>query len=650
MNDLISVIVPVYNVEKYLKRCIDSILNQTYKNLEIILVDDGSPDDCGKICDDYAQKDSRVKVIHQENAGLSMARNAGLDIAKGEFIAFVDSDDYIHPQMYEILYKFIESNKADVVFSNYKHIVEPDFNYKNIEQINQKIYHKNEIVDVCCTEKSKIMVAWNKLYRKEIFDRVRYPKGILCEDSHVLLDILGLCEKIVYIEEELYYYSIERDDSIMRTYNFKMLKDELEAYKKMIVFFEKNSLRSLFIDYDWIYFKYVTKLREHYYKVKKFFPERKDIFHRIICEYLSIYKIKDRKRILNVKIRCRQDIFYLVCKFNRLKFLDREFKKISKDYARKKMIKKIKNTKGKKIFLIGTPEYGNLGDHAIAIATKKFLNEELNDFKIIEITSGDYHYGNKTVKPVIKEVISKDDIILISGGGFLGSLWVNHYGEEMVRDVLISFPNNKIIILPQTIFFEDNSYGKEQFFISKKVYESHKDLTICVREKKSFEFMKNNMTNIKTFLIPDMVFYLKEKTISTNKNGAIICLRNDKEKINQLDEKVLEKIYAKYGRVEKLDTVTNNSISVRKRDKLVKSMLNKFRKSEFICTDRLHGMLFAYITNTPFFAVDNLSGKISSTFETWISKNKNEMLKEEYDLNINFNEYWKELIKIIKGR
>lgn len=629
MNDCISVIVPVYKVEKYLKRCIDSIISQTYKNLEIILVDDGSPDNCGKICDEYAKKDDRIKVIHQTNSGLSMARNAGLDIAQGEFIGFVDSDDYIHPQMYEIFYRSITKNNADMVFSNYKQSEIDYFEHNLIKEYNEKIYEKTDIVDMCCTDKSRIMVAWNKLYRKRIFNEIRYTPEVACEDAYILIDILGECQKISYIDEELYYYSIEREDSIMREkYNFKMLKDELKAYKKMIDFFEDNSISNLYIDYNWVYFKYITKIREHYYKIKKHFSNRKDVLYKLSSEYLQRYNLYGRNIIKNKKIRNKQDKFYLECKIKRIMYLNNDFKRIYKDYLRKKLIKRIKHIKGKKIFLIGTPEYGNLGDHAIAISTKKFLNDRLNDFKVIEITSGDYHYGKKTVKPAIKEVISKDDIILISGGGFLGSLWVNHCGEEMVRDVLTSFSENKIIILPQTIFFEDNLYGKEQFLISKKVYEAHKHLVVCVRENKSFEFMKNNMPNVNIELIPDMVFYLKEKNIAKRRSGAILCLRNDKEKVYEINIDISEK----YDKVIKLNTVVNKCISINKREKLVKSMLNKFRKSEFVCTDRLHGMLFAYITNTPFEAFDNISGKIKSTFNTWISNEIDEISLREYNV------------------
>ena len=169
---MISVIVPVYHVEKYLDTCVQSILNQTYKDLEIILVDDGSADACSKMCDEYEKLDSRVKVIHKENGGLSDARNAGLDVATGDYIAFVDSDDYIHPDMYANMYAFLERN--------------PDFNlvmcrYKKVEEDEKEIYlkqtaqdirileHKDFVEDMFSAEQyEEYVVVWNKLYRSSM--------------------------------------------------------------------------------------------------------------------------------------------------------------------------------------------------------------------------------------------------------------------------------------------------------------------------------------------------------------------------------------------------------------------------------------------------------------------------------------------------
>ncbi|EOH87788.1 glycosyltransferase family 2 protein [Enterococcus pallens] len=207
----ISIIVPVYNVEKYLHKCVDSILIQTFTDFEVILVDDGSLDNSGQICDEYAKKDDRVKVIHKKNGGLSDARNAGIDVAKGKYLGFVDSDDYIERDMYELLYENIVKEKADLSICGIYHVYEG----KNPEKKQEKymlldrneamllIFHGNQISDH----------AVNKLYARSIFDTLRYPIGKYHEDSFAIVSILDNCEKIVVDTKQKYYY-YHRNDSI----------------------------------------------------------------------------------------------------------------------------------------------------------------------------------------------------------------------------------------------------------------------------------------------------------------------------------------------------------------------------------------------------------------------------------------------------
>ncbi|MBR4682674.1 MAG: glycosyltransferase [Elusimicrobiaceae bacterium] len=166
-NPLISVIVPVYKVEKYLSCCLDSIIGQTYSNLEIILVDDGSPDTCGQICEEYARKDSRIRVIHQENQGLSGARNAGLRVARGSYIGFVDSDDYIDPDMYEYLYQLICKDQADIAMCN----ICEDKGFRSAQSTNVP-YTLMKFVDLF--QLADWMYVWNKLYKKEILSSVQF--------------------------------------------------------------------------------------------------------------------------------------------------------------------------------------------------------------------------------------------------------------------------------------------------------------------------------------------------------------------------------------------------------------------------------------------------------------------------------------------
>lgn len=226
MDKKISVIVPIYNVEQYLKKCIDSIVNQTYKNLEIILVNDGSLDNSGKICDEYAKNDDRIKVIHKNNGGLSDARNAGLEVITGDFISFIDSDDWIDLDNYEVMIKNIIKYNADMAVTNINYVYKDRFKHKyNEEKI--RTFNKEEAMGELITGGLIQPVVWNKLYKKEIIDDMKFKVGKLNEDEFFTYKICSRAEKIIYIPNVLYQYR-QRRNSIMGTYSLKRL-DGVEA-------------------------------------------------------------------------------------------------------------------------------------------------------------------------------------------------------------------------------------------------------------------------------------------------------------------------------------------------------------------------------------------------------------------------------------
>lgn len=199
---MISIIIPVYQVEKYLRKCLDSVITQTFNDLEIILIDDGSTDTSGKICDEYTKKDSRIKVIHQENQGLSAARNAGLDIAKGDFIGFVDSDDYIEPAMFENLYHAAIENKADIAICN----------FHKVDESNKTLFYSNlkawtgSSKDFIKQDGIRYNYVWHKLYGKGLFENIRFPLGKLWEDIFIMHDIFEAAEIITIIPYIGYNY------------------------------------------------------------------------------------------------------------------------------------------------------------------------------------------------------------------------------------------------------------------------------------------------------------------------------------------------------------------------------------------------------------------------------------------------------------
>lgn len=245
MEPLISVIVPIYNVEAYLGRCVDSLLCQTYRNLEIILVDDGSPDGCPAICDAYAAKEKRVRVIHQKNAGLSGARNAGIEAAAGEYLAFVDSDDYVAADFLHTLYELLAATGCAISQCGFAYVQgEPlksqksrDYRVYRGESLMEQLYGPEE-------EATRFVVAWNKLYRRELFEKIRYPLGRIHEDEATTYRLFHEGKKLAYTDRALYGYYTDHAGSITSVFSRKRLQ-WLTAHEERIVFFRENGYERL---------------------------------------------------------------------------------------------------------------------------------------------------------------------------------------------------------------------------------------------------------------------------------------------------------------------------------------------------------------------------------------------------------------------
>lgn len=235
---LISVIVPIYKVEKYLNKCVKSIINQTYKNLEIILVDDGSPDNCGKICDKLAERDDRIRIIHKKNGGLSSARNAGIEIANGEYIGFVDSDDYIKEDMYEILLNLIKKYDADVSICNLYDVIDGNECIRNKEN-GIREYSRLDILKEVLLDKNIQSYAWNKLYEKELFDEIKYPIRKKYEDIGTTFYVFEKCNKIVVTSEPEYYY-LKRSDSLVNNVTESTVLDYTEIIIQRYLYTKEN--------------------------------------------------------------------------------------------------------------------------------------------------------------------------------------------------------------------------------------------------------------------------------------------------------------------------------------------------------------------------------------------------------------------------
>lgn len=238
----ISIVVPVYKVEAYLGRCVDSILSQSFADFELILVDDGSPDNCPQMCDEYAEKDNRIRVIHQKNGGAAAARNAGIDSAEGEWLAFIDSDDWVHPDYLKLLYDTAEEQNADVTACRY-------------ETVNDATTSDDSPMAPCLSDENRenywindrtgAVVPWGKLYRREIFRELRYPEGRIGEDEFVSYKVIFGCEKLAILDNPLYRYYCNAG-GVSRTDYFKRLPDIIDCFTEHIEFFKDSPWQKVF--------------------------------------------------------------------------------------------------------------------------------------------------------------------------------------------------------------------------------------------------------------------------------------------------------------------------------------------------------------------------------------------------------------------
>lgn len=309
MKPVVSIIIPVYNVpEKYLRECIESVMEQTLKEIEIILVDDGSPDNCGAICDEYASKDSRIKVFHKENGGVSSARNLGLDNATGKYIMFVDADDRIEQNAVDILLSYRESTNADLVICGYYHD-------------DEKVYYKGKSVKflpkitaaqaIAGKYKYVLGYLWNKLFSKEIIDnaKIRFDEAIaICEDSLFCQKYVANCNKIVCVNELLYHYETNKNSATHANFS-KNNVTVFSAYKRIIEFCNKTysdkKLNELL--YANYYCHHIRNLR----RMKNELSSAERVPFRYIYDFV---KNNIRQILLNKKIRLKTKLLavYLI--------------------------------------------------------------------------------------------------------------------------------------------------------------------------------------------------------------------------------------------------------------------------------------------------------------------------------------------------
>ncbi|TPF97425.1 glycosyl transferase family 2 [Bifidobacterium sp. UTCIF-39] len=281
---LISVIVPVYNVKPFLAKCIDSIIAQTYANMEVIIVDDGSTDGCAVICDNYAQRYAHISVIHKENGGLASARNAGIDVAKGDYLGFVDSDDFIEPFMYEKLMYSILKHSCDLAVCGINYVFDDGAVIPKANIEPEQVLDFPDAIREMNTFRLYDMGAWSKLYKKELFEDIRFPVGKLSEDFFIMYRIFERAQRIVYVPDACYNY-FQRTNSI--TKSKKINSDFLDAAYEQMVFLD-NKYPELSVVGHVSYASAALTVYDSYLKNKVDCPkELKAKYKTIVCDNLE---------------------------------------------------------------------------------------------------------------------------------------------------------------------------------------------------------------------------------------------------------------------------------------------------------------------------------------------------------------------------
>ena len=629
----VSIIIPVYNVAVYLNDAIESAVSQTYENVEVILVDDGSTDGCSGICDSWVDKNEKIKVIHKENGGLSSARNAGLEVAEGDYIYFLDGDDYISPDLVRTVVLYMNLGYDMVVFQHY---AVHDDGKKELRTCSLGEY----IIDGIDVRKDyyvKTLLqyhigweAWNRIFRRDIIEalHLRYEdnRKIFAEDLYFVMCYSLAVKRIVSIGSAFYYYRL-RDDSIMGQENGKLNIGRMNEMSKAIyAFFQSHHAPDSLIElYPVMHYTIMQSCAKRYKNIKGIneIQLRRDImkdvsdknFFRIMLRKLTwqqkpwkkYFSTEEAMYIVKIANYWRIGSFvYFTIKTEEI----RAYQKISRRKDRKYL--ELPSHEGRKIYLIGSETYGNLGDGMIAESIIDFCKHCLPEYGIEEYPLSSYW----NQKRYLISAIQPDDIIVMTGGGNFG----NKYPEAQAvkQDVVKTWTQNKKIIFPQTIFYleesDDSLDEDEELFIKEN------NVILFTRDKQSYEFAKEHFT-CGIGLAPDIVLFTNKQKQIERENRILLLLRGDSERAIAHGnlEYVINRAFATGMDVcaADLQLLYNGAeISLRKNE--ISRKLGLIRSSKLVITDRLHGMVFAAVTGTPCLVFPNFNFKVKGTYE-WLN-------------------------------
>ena len=639
-HDLVSVIIPIYGVSEYLDDCVQSACDQTYSNLEIILVDDGSPDDCPAKCDCWAQKDKRIKVIHKPNGGLSDARNAGLDAATGKYIYFLDSDDSIKPELVETVLKYMK-NGADMVAFGYDTVF-PDGHTKTTLQHEQETYELNTLQTRREFIVQKLLTckigweAWSRMYDRELIEKynLRFADNriIFAEDLYFCLCYCAHVERIVILSNSLYRYTL-REDSIMHRDGVKLNVGRMnELAKAALHHFMKWEDCKLLVDcFPVIHYLIIDRVLTKAIRNTQLPPQE---FRQLVLNDIEDFQFfrKQMQRVhqygnnlswcfsggqVAERISYMRYILDGNYTFLRLRnriiyqfwdFLDRNSDRCRGIGLQYQNLKKTKM----RVFLLGTEEFGNIGDNQINESVVAFLRQALPNHYIHEVTLKQWQMH----KPFLKKYIRSNDLIVFAGGGNFGDTYPA--AQNLRTEVIRLWPCNPKIVFPQTVYFSDSEKGKDMLVEAKLLYTRENHVALFARDKLSFTFAQTHFS-CESYLVPDIVLSSDVLQGTVRDQSILLCFRRDIEKSMPAEtESAIENLCRLSGfAIEYTDLQLNYHIDREFRKQTIEEKMKQWRKAKMVVTDRLHGMVFAAITGTPCIVFSNFNHKVRGTYE-WI--------------------------------
>lgn len=603
----ISVIVPVYNVEKYLSVCIESVINQSFTDWEMLLVDDGSTDGGGMLCDRYAAADERIHAIHQLNGGSSAARNTGLSHASGKYVLFLDSDDYIVSHALQTLYDMAEENAAqEVLFEPFLvdetgcAFFEPTLSsYYTRHMPYPGVYRGTELF-AAMKKNGDYFPCACALYLRESIAVSFAP--ILHEDELFTVQQLYSLDRVCCCGEKLYAHRV-RPGSIMQS---RVTAANFRGRVAAVV--ELSKLKNA-----------DDALRQHLYSLSYTAAacyarlDRREKTAARADRHALTACLKQQQQPWTRRALTATRFGWLIPIYDFLRL------HLPKSHAFSRFLGSIvlrekknvclnalrQTANGKRIILICTPWHGNLGDQAIAEGEYAFLKEHYPEYPVVEIPMLFY----SALRRKMQKLIRPDEVIFVHGGGFLGNAW--YYAEKNVLDALQRFPANPVLVFPQTMYYLDGEKASQQKQRAEKVYRDRRKLVLCMRERRSYDLAKSMGADAR--LVPDMCLYLNAAQPAEERHGVLLCFRDDHEKCTADNTIVqIKKWLTDTNRFFYCDTnVLRRNILPEERRAILSRRFQEIRQKQLVITDRLHAVIFCIITNTPCIAFDNATHKVS---------------------------------------